>query len=204
MFRSTVDIQSVAAEIRQGLKRDRRRRKKSQGKNIMSASATQGGHKNGNYTSCRGLIWCWIFGRSIIAAKLRQPEVASRWIFLCENFTFFWKNYPLRQKFLNSVRKEFTDGRVVCKFSEIWQMEIGEIVYCLREKKTTKFRLALPLLLLCSSRSVARTSPGQCTHPNRFTFSGVIRRKVNPIFSWSLASSRTKRLLTSTYGKCHT
>jgi len=38
-----VDIQSAAAEIRRG-KKDRR--KKPQGKNIMSASATQGGHNN--------------------------------------------------------------------------------------------------------------------------------------------------------------
>jgi len=38
-----VDIQSAAAEIRRGKKEDRR--KKPQGKNIMSASATQGGHK---------------------------------------------------------------------------------------------------------------------------------------------------------------
>jgi len=37
-----VDIQSAAAEIRRGIKKDG---KKSQGKNIMSASATQGGHK---------------------------------------------------------------------------------------------------------------------------------------------------------------
>jgi len=37
-----VDIQSAAAEVRRGKKKDR---KKSQGKNIMSASATQGGHK---------------------------------------------------------------------------------------------------------------------------------------------------------------
>jgi len=37
-----VDIQSAAAEIRRGIKKDR---KKLQGKNIMSASATQGGHK---------------------------------------------------------------------------------------------------------------------------------------------------------------
>ena len=42
MCRSMVDIQSAAAEIRRGIKKDR---KKSQGKNIMSASATQGGHK---------------------------------------------------------------------------------------------------------------------------------------------------------------
>jgi len=38
-----VDIQSAAAEIRRGIKKDR---KKPQGKNILSASATQGGHKN--------------------------------------------------------------------------------------------------------------------------------------------------------------
>jgi len=37
-----VDIQSTTAEIRRGIKKDR---KKSQGKNIMSASVTQGGHK---------------------------------------------------------------------------------------------------------------------------------------------------------------
>jgi len=37
-----VDIQSVAAENRRGIKKIDR--KKPQGKNIMSASATQGGH----------------------------------------------------------------------------------------------------------------------------------------------------------------
>jgi len=37
MCRSMVDIQSVAAEIRRGIKKeDRRRRKKLQGKNIMA------------------------------------------------------------------------------------------------------------------------------------------------------------------------
>ena len=40
---SMVDIQSAAAEIRRGKKKDRR--KKPQGKNKMSASATQGSHK---------------------------------------------------------------------------------------------------------------------------------------------------------------
>jgi len=39
-----VDIQSAMAEIRRGKKEERK--KKPQGKNIMSASATQGGHKN--------------------------------------------------------------------------------------------------------------------------------------------------------------
>jgi len=39
MCRSIVDIKSSTAEIRQGIKK-----KKPQDKNIMSASATQGGH----------------------------------------------------------------------------------------------------------------------------------------------------------------
>jgi len=38
-----VDIQSETAEIRRGIKKDRKI--KPQDKNIMSASATQGGHK---------------------------------------------------------------------------------------------------------------------------------------------------------------
>jgi len=43
MCQSMVDIQSAADEIRQGKKKIEDR-KKPQGKNIMSASATQGGH----------------------------------------------------------------------------------------------------------------------------------------------------------------
>jgi len=37
-----VDIQSATAGIRQGIKKE----EEETGKNIMSASATQGGHKN--------------------------------------------------------------------------------------------------------------------------------------------------------------
>jgi len=40
-----VDIQYPMAEIRQGKKKRKKKKKKPQGKNIMSASATQGGHK---------------------------------------------------------------------------------------------------------------------------------------------------------------
>jgi len=39
-----VDIQSATAEIRRG-KEEERRKKEPQDENIMSASATQGGHK---------------------------------------------------------------------------------------------------------------------------------------------------------------
>ena len=44
MCGSMVDIQSATAEIK-GIKKKKERRKKPQDKNIMSASATQGGHK---------------------------------------------------------------------------------------------------------------------------------------------------------------
>jgi len=45
MCRSMVDIQYPTAEIRRGIKK-KEDRKKPQGKNIMSASATQGGHNS--------------------------------------------------------------------------------------------------------------------------------------------------------------
>jgi len=43
-----VDIQYPTAKIKRGKKKkkEERRKKKPQGKNIMSASATQGGHNN--------------------------------------------------------------------------------------------------------------------------------------------------------------
>jgi len=47
MCGSKVDIQSTTAEIRREKEEDRRRWKKTaQDKNIMSASAMQGGHNN--------------------------------------------------------------------------------------------------------------------------------------------------------------
>ena len=45
MCGSMADIQSATAEIRRGKKKEDRN-KKREGKNIMSASATQGGHNN--------------------------------------------------------------------------------------------------------------------------------------------------------------
>jgi len=46
MCGSMADIQSATAKIRRGVKRQKKKKKKKkpQGKNIMSASATQGGH----------------------------------------------------------------------------------------------------------------------------------------------------------------
>jgi len=47
MCASMVDIQSATAEIRREKKQERRRKRKRD-KNIMFASATQGGHKKRN------------------------------------------------------------------------------------------------------------------------------------------------------------
>jgi len=51
MCGSMVDIQSAATEIGRGMKKDR---KKPQDKNIVSASATHGGHKEGQLHVCVG------------------------------------------------------------------------------------------------------------------------------------------------------
>jgi len=47
----TVDIKSATAENRRG-KKTERRKKKPQDENIMSASATHGGHKNTQKLEC--------------------------------------------------------------------------------------------------------------------------------------------------------
>jgi len=46
-----IDIQSPTVEIRRGKKEEERRQKKPQYKNIMSASAMQGGHKSAHATT---------------------------------------------------------------------------------------------------------------------------------------------------------
>jgi len=55
-----VDIQSAAAEIRRGIKKRKKieDRKKPQGKNIMSSSATQGGHNKKNKPQHEYIMVC--------------------------------------------------------------------------------------------------------------------------------------------------
>jgi len=62
MCRTMVDIQSVTAEIRRGKKE----RKKKKDKNIMSASATQGGHNNSLY-----ILQQYISDRTTVNYNLR-------------------------------------------------------------------------------------------------------------------------------------
>jgi len=63
-----VDIQSAAAEIRRGIKKKIEDGKKSQGKNIMSASATQGGHKEDRNYRMK-ILWSALLHRATIKKK---------------------------------------------------------------------------------------------------------------------------------------
>ena len=65
MCRNMVDIQSATAEIRRGIKKEDRR-KKPQGKNIMSASATQGGHNKYSNISDNRVIVLFVFAFSFM------------------------------------------------------------------------------------------------------------------------------------------
>ena len=76
-----VDIQSMTAEIRQGIKKDRKK-KKPHGKNIMSTSATYGGHNQSQQTMPNIHIFSevlqqcmlpyWQYGKACIQQNLQQ------------------------------------------------------------------------------------------------------------------------------------
>jgi len=70
MCGSMVDIQTATAEIRRG-KKDRKKKKKPQGKNIMSSSATQGGHNN-----CETALRFW---PNISVLSLEKEVVMQRY-----------------------------------------------------------------------------------------------------------------------------
>jgi len=60
MCRRMVDIQSVTAEIRRGKKKERTKKKKPQDENVVSASATQGGHKKVASLPMHGsIVFAW-------------------------------------------------------------------------------------------------------------------------------------------------
>jgi len=86
MCASMVDIQSATAEIRRG-KKDRRKKKKPEGKNIMSASATQGGHNNlGNYgykPSARSVDEKYLVTQRFTLEKISKPKKYANYM-CCE------------------------------------------------------------------------------------------------------------------------
>jgi len=142
-----------------------------------------------------------------------RPEVARRRKFL-RIFYFFGKATPYGKIFKILFRKFSSRHRSTCCVPISWN---------LADRKSVKLCVAYPTkknksLHRSHALATARIAPKICQgqpqviyseysefHPNRFTFSGVIaervntvetRRKVNPIFGWSLAWSRiTKKLI---------
>jgi len=152
------------------------------------------------------------FCRSIIIAELWRLEVARRWknVNFC---VFFGKNDPLLLNIKSSVQKGFiaTLIDVLCpNFVQFGRREIGKIVWQKNKISPGSPSLAIAPIPSKIYHSQPHTMYSECSrfHPNRFTFGGVIservntdtaRSYVNPIFGWSLASSRiitvTRRIL---------
>ena len=95
---SMVDIQSPTTEIRRGKNQEEERRRKKQDKNIMSASATQGGHKKWSVAHChedcvqcwtwmeQTSVSCWFSERYVGCASLNSFAVLCFWNWM----DFYW------------------------------------------------------------------------------------------------------------------
>jgi len=140
------------------------------------------------------------FRRAIIIAELWRPEVERRRKKII--FAFFGKRTHYEKFFKILFRKNSSRYRSTCYVQISWNWrQIGNVVRYLPDKKKQKFRL------LCSSRYCAdRTQnlPGpapdnvlrllqilskSCQYRRSYIRTRERRRK-NPIFGWSLASSR--------------
>ena len=137
----------------------------------------------------------------VIIAELWRPEIARGWKkSICLRFG---ENDTLRQNFPNFVPQGFiaTPIDVLCSnYVKFGRRKIGKscVIYLTKKQNfaclsSSRFCADLrgPAPRMYSERSRF--------HPNRFTFSCVIAErvntirelsKVNPIFGWSLASSR--------------
>ena len=106
-------------------------------------------------------------------------------------FAFFRKTTPYGKIYKILFRKFSPPHRstsLCSNFVKCCRRIIGKIVRYLPDKKTLKFRLLLILSLLRGSHPKStRARPQQCRpysecsrfHPNRFTFGGVIAKRVN-------------------------
>ena len=123
-------------------------------------------------------------------------------------FIFFGKTTPYGKIFFKILFRKFSSRhRSVCCVQISWNLAKGKLVkscvaYLAKKKilpgspAVTSARIAPKI---CHGQPPAMYSECSRFHPNRLTFGGVIaehmntaktRRKVNPIFGWSLASSR--------------
>jgi len=140
---------------------------------------------------------------SVIIAELWRSEVTKRYK-LSDNFAFFWKTTPYG-KIIKILFRKFSSRHRSTRcsnFVKFGRQEIGKIMGCLPDKNWPG---SPPVASARISPKICHGQPPsvylECSrfHQNRFTFGGVIaervtiaktRRKMNPIFGWSLPSSR--------------
>jgi len=152
-----------------------------------------------------GVILVVNFRRSVIISELWRPEVARRYNFKRHFCVFKTTPYGKISKIL--LRKLSSKHWSTCcvlmfKFREIWPTENWWNRALLTWQKPPGSTAVAAVLIapkICQGQPPTMYSECSRFHPNRFTFGGVIaervntaktRHKVNPIFGWSLASSR--------------
>ena len=127
-----------------------------------------------------------IIGKTVIIAELWRPEVAKRGNFV-RFFCVFLKKRPLAVYFKNSVPKVFTASPIdvillkCCKICPVKSC----VIYL------TKNGISAASQTVATARIAPKICQGhpptmcsQCFrfHPNRFTFGGVIAKRVNTVF----------------------
>jgi len=149
------------------------------------------------------------FCRSIIIAELWRPVVARRWNIFFRFFAFFGKKTTPYGKIFKTLFQEDSSSHLSTCYVQIsWNLADRKsvkscVAYLTENNKNSPGSPALATAWIRPKiyHSQPQTIYSECStfHPNRFTFGGVIaervntiraRSKVNPIFGWSLASSR--------------
>jgi len=159
------------------------------------------------------------FRRSVIIAFLWRLAFARRWDFV-KNCCIFGRKRPLTVKFSKLCSESFhrdTDRR--CCVGISWNLADGKSVKSCVIYWT---KISAAFLAVATAQIAPKICHGQpatmcseCSgfHPNRFTFGGVIAkrvntakspRKVNPIFGRSLDSSRISITIRDLRVKSHT
>jgi len=120
------------------------------------------------------------------------------------NFCVFWKNDHYGKIFKILFRKFSSRHRLTCYVQMSWNLaDRKSVKSCVAWQKYSPRSPTVATALIAPKiyRGQLSTMYLECSgfYPTRFTFGGVIaervntaktRRKVNPIFGWSLASSR--------------
>jgi len=151
------------------------------------------------------------FRRSIISAEL-YGDMNCKTLKEIDFLRFFGKITPSGKIFKNSIPNGSIETAILtCCIQISWNLADGKsvkscVIYLTKENKISTGSPALATVRIASKicPGQPQTMYSQCSrfHPNRLTFDGVIsecvntraRSKVNPIFGWSLASSRIKTI----------